>query len=54
MLLRAGADVNAQGGVYGNALCAARYGRQKDTGIVEILLEAGAQDISTAGARSKS
>jgi hypothetical protein len=40
MLLDKGADVNAQGGDYGNALQAASWGRHKQ--VVKMLLDAGA------------
>ncbi|CAI7636213.1 unnamed protein product, partial [Penicillium palitans] len=46
ILLGAGADVNAQGGEYGNALQAAAYGG--DAEIVQMLLEAHA-DVNTQG-----
>ena len=46
ILLSAGADVNAQGGEYGNALQAAsRYGYEK---VVQMLLSAGA-DVNAQG-----
>jgi ankyrin repeat protein len=40
MLLDAGADVNAQGGHYGNALQAASWGGHEE--VVQMLLAAGA------------
>ncbi|RMZ87128.1 hypothetical protein DV736_g5644, partial [Chaetothyriales sp. CBS 134916] len=46
MLLEKGADVNAQGGEYGNALQAASY-RGHET-VVQMLLEKGA-DVNTRG-----
>ncbi|EPS37587.1 hypothetical protein H072_8705 [Dactylellina haptotyla CBS 200.50] len=48
LLLAAGADVNAQGGEYGNALQAAAFGQEKD--IVELLLAAGA-DVNAQGGK---
>jgi ankyrin repeat protein len=44
--LRRGADVNAQGGQYGNALQAASNGGHKE--IVKLLLERGA-DVNAQG-----
>ncbi|KDR77836.1 hypothetical protein GALMADRAFT_65679, partial [Galerina marginata CBS 339.88] len=41
VLLENGAEVNAQGGFYGNALQVASYGGHK--GIVKMLLENGAE-----------
>jgi Ankyrin repeats (3 copies) len=46
LLLNRGADVNAQGGHYGNALQAASYGGHEK--IVELLLKRGA-DVNTQG-----
>ena len=46
LLLDAGADVNAQGGVYGNALQAASYGG--DEQVMKLLLDAGA-DVNAQG-----
>jgi Ankyrin repeats (3 copies) len=46
LLLEAGADVNAQGGYYGNALQAASYGGHDQ--VVQRLLEAGA-DVNAQG-----
>ena len=46
MLLAKGADVNAQGGVYGNALYAASVGGYDQ--VVQMLLAKGA-DVSTQG-----
>ena len=45
-LLEKGADVNAQGGHFGNALQAASYGG--DEGVVRSLLEKGA-DVNAQG-----
>lgn len=45
VLLDAGADVNAQGGEYGNALQAASvFSKEK---VVKLLLRHGAQPLST-------
>ncbi|KAF2174534.1 hypothetical protein K469DRAFT_506722, partial [Zopfia rhizophila CBS 207.26] len=41
VLLKAGAEVNAQGGYYGNALQAASYRGHEE--IVRVLLKAGAE-----------
>ncbi|PSN59256.1 hypothetical protein BS50DRAFT_641131 [Corynespora cassiicola Philippines] len=46
LLLNKGADVNAEGGIYGNALCAASYTGHK--GIVELLIKEGA-DVNVHG-----
>ena len=48
LLLEAGADVNAHGGEFGNALQAAV--RRGDKDIMELLLEAGA-DINAQGGK---
>ncbi|KAF1810116.1 hypothetical protein P152DRAFT_401955 [Eremomyces bilateralis CBS 781.70] len=47
LLLGKGADVNAQGGTYGNALQAASSGGNKD--IVELLLGKGANVDAQGG-----
>ncbi|KAF8222835.1 hypothetical protein L208DRAFT_1320375, partial [Tricholoma matsutake] len=46
LLIEKGADVNAQGGEYGNALQAASY--QGDQEIVKLLIEKGA-DVNAQG-----
>ncbi|KAJ6133135.1 hypothetical protein N7471_008350 [Penicillium samsonianum] len=46
ILLGAGAEVNANGGIYGNALQAAAYGKSSE--VVQMLLNAGA-DVSARG-----
>ncbi|KAF2729999.1 hypothetical protein EJ04DRAFT_446072 [Polyplosphaeria fusca] len=51
MLLDKGADVNAQGGRYGNALQAASYGGHE--AVVKMLLDAGA-DVNAQGGDSES
>jgi hypothetical protein len=43
LLLDKGADVNAQGGKYGNALQAASVGGH--TGVMQLLQAAGARDL---------
>jgi ankyrin repeat protein len=48
LLLEKRADVNAQGGEYGNALQAASY--QGDKAVVRLLLDKGA-DVNTQGRR---
>ncbi|KAI1774269.1 hypothetical protein F4818DRAFT_448840 [Hypoxylon cercidicola] len=48
LLLEGGADVNAQGGLHGNALSAASYGEHME--IIQILLEKGA-DVNAQGGR---
>ncbi|PSN59120.1 hypothetical protein BS50DRAFT_614690 [Corynespora cassiicola Philippines] len=50
LLIEGGADVNAQGGIYGNALYAASWRGHKDT--VELLVKAGA-DVNAQGADVK-
>jgi len=47
MLAEGGADVNAQGGDYGNALQAAAY-NSEDVSLIKLLLEAGA-DVNAQG-----
>lgn len=51
MLLDAGADVNAKGGEYGNALQAASIGQSSE--IMQMLFDAGA-DINAKGGRYRS
>jgi len=49
MLAEGGADVNAQGGDYGNALQAAAY-NSEDVSLIKLLLEAGA-DVNAQGGK---